>query len=157
MTRFYSWLLVLLLFGLFGATAVLVLAVRADAGKGFPPFSIYSSEQDGLIESARLLRRLGWEPVALTRPIQPAHDRGLLILVEPTGTSLMPGDEPDLPDIEVRALLSWVEQGNTLLLCGRQMNGLHRALNVTLSSDTSIASGTPQTAQVGEAGGLHRD
>ncbi|HXG10425.1 MAG TPA: DUF4350 domain-containing protein [Gemmataceae bacterium] len=153
MTRLFAWLLVLLLFGLFGAAVVFVLLVRVEAGKGFPPYSVYSAERDGLIECARLLRKLGWEPVALTRPIEPGRHQGLLILVEPSGTALIPGDEPDLSDTEVRALLNWVERGNTLLLCGRQINGLHRALNVMLTADGSGAAGMPQAVEVSEAGG----
>src|SRR5262249_56532309 len=129
---FSSWLLVLFLFGIFGAAAVYVLRARAESGKGMPAFSVYSTERDGLAECAHLLQQLQWEPIALTRPVQIGRQRGLLILAEPTLTSPIPWESPDLSENEVRALLAWVEQGNTLLLAARQMSRLHRMLNVAI-------------------------
>lgn len=152
MTRPLSWLLVVLLLGAFGAVTVHLLRARAAAGKGMPAFSIYSAERDGLLESANLLRKLGWEPIAVTRPIRNTTHRGLLILAEPEGVALLPGDTPDLPETEVRSLLAWVEQGNTLLLAGRQMTALHRALDITVTADTATPN-TVRTPQLGEAGG----
>ena len=61
-SRFFSWLLVFLLLGGFVAAAVLALRARAAAGKGLPAFSVYSTERDGLAESARLLEKLSGLP-----------------------------------------------------------------------------------------------
>jgi hypothetical protein len=152
-SRLPSWLLVLLLFGAFDAAAVYVLYARAESGKGMPAFSVYSTERDGLAECAHLLRQLQWEPVALTRPVQVGRQRGLLILAEPALASPLPWETPDLSENEARALLAWVEQGNTLLLAARRMNRLHRLLNVTVVNDGSVSPGAAQRAEVDEAGG----
>jgi len=53
-----------------------------------------SDEADGLAEAAYLLSRLGFRPVAVTRPIQDTRQRGLLILVEPQQAGVL-GDESD--------------------------------------------------------------
>src|SRR2546421_60829 len=108
MTRFISWLIVLVLFGGFGAAAYVAIRARAAAGKDMPPYSVYSAERDGLADAAELLHQLGWEPVAVTRPVSHARIRGLLILAEPKPSALLPGQEPDLPEPEVRGLLRWV-------------------------------------------------
>src|ERR1700737_2574567 len=118
MTRLLSCLLVVLLLGGFGAIAYRGLRAQAEAGKGMPPYSVYSEEGDGLAEAYRVVRRFGWIPVALTRPVQHTHDRGLLILVEPRRGSPIPGLDSDVSEADARALLRWVEEGNTLLLCG---------------------------------------
>src|SRR5437868_3193300 len=127
MTRLWSWLLVLLLLGAFVGAVAYALAARAAAGRGMPEHSVYSEGPDGLAEAARFLRRAGWEPVAVTRPVQSARYRGLLILVEPGAPSML-GTDYGLPEGDARALLHWVEAGNTLLYCGRHASGLHRVL-----------------------------
>ena len=43
--------------------------------------------------------------------------------------------DADLSDSETQALLRWVGQGNTLLLCSRHITGLHRALSVLVTQD----------------------
>ena len=70
MSRLFSWLLLFALFGVFGAVVYFVLQARVEAGRGMPHYSVYSEEPDGLAETARFVRKLGWEPVALTRPVQ---------------------------------------------------------------------------------------
>jgi hypothetical protein len=135
MTRPLSWLLVVLLVGAFAGTVVYVFRQRAEAGKGLPDYSVYSEEANGLAEAARFLRKLGWEPVAVARPIQHTRARGLLILVEPAERSLIPGEPPKLPEGDVKALLRWVEQGNALLYCGRHRTAMHAALDVAVASD----------------------
>jgi hypothetical protein len=152
MTRFTSWLLVLLLFAGFVATAIVVLRARIDAGKGMPEFSVYSEERNGLGEVARLVRRIGWQPVALTRPVNAAFHRGLLITVEPGGASLLPGDDHDLGEPEASGLLRWVEDGNTLLVCGRSNSALSRALDVMLSSEGLDEDETPHLLEPDDAG-----
>jgi hypothetical protein len=146
MTRSLAWLLVLLLFGAFAGAAAHALRQRADAGKGMPPYSLYSRESDGLSDAADVLRRGGWEPVAVTRPIAATPYRGLLILVEPAGA-----DDP-LSEGDARTLLRWVEAGNTLLYCGRHRSALHTALGVPLIADSSATGDDPRPAEVGEAG-----
>jgi hypothetical protein len=147
MTRLLSWLLVLLLFGAFVGAVAYALELRAAAGKGFPDHSVYSEEADGLAEAARFLRKSGWEPVAVTRPIASPRYRGLLVLVEPSA-----GGENDLPESDARALLHWVEEGNTLLFCGRHTTALHLALGLSLNSDETAANIDPRSATVGDAG-----
>src|SRR5947209_7724601 len=141
MTRLLAWLLVLLLFGTFAGAAAHALRQRADAGKGMPPYSVYSREPDGLSDAADVLRRGGWEPVAVTRPIAATPSRGLLILVEPAGA-----DEP-LSDGDARALIRWVEAGNTLLYCGRRGTALHTALAVPLIADESATRDDPRPVE----------
>src|SRR6516162_9145958 len=101
MPRLCSWLLVLLLFGAFVGVAAYVLQARTRAGKGLPPYSVYSEERDGLGPAARLLEQLGFKPMAVMRPIGHTRHQGLLIMAEPMGNpSLEEGD--DWPDAEVR-------------------------------------------------------
>src|SRR5947209_20385639 len=120
MPRFVSWLLVLLLFGGFAAVAYGVLRAWAAAGRGLPAYSVFSEAGDGLGEAAEHLRRLGWTPVAVTRPIQNTRHRGLLVVVEPEPAGLLGREGGGLSEGEARAMLRWVGQGNTLLLCSRR-------------------------------------
>jgi hypothetical protein len=152
MTRFLSWCLTLLLFGAFAALVGFALRARLDAGRGMPAFSVYSEDADGLAETARLIRKLGWEPLVVTRPIQNTRDRGLLVLVEPEGTAVVPGDEPDLTATEVKSLLHWVEQGNTLLFCCGRTTNLHRALELDVIRDSRSSEERPVQAEPGAEG-----
>jgi hypothetical protein len=156
MTRLVSWLLVLLFAGAFVGAAAYALALRAEAGKDMPDYSVYSEEPDGLAEAARFLRRAGWEPVAVTRPVQHTHYRGLLVLVEPATPSGLGGDH-GLPEADVKALLQWVEAGNTLLYCGRHATGLHQALGVPLLADETDRRDDPRPADVRDGGAYTED
>jgi hypothetical protein len=151
MTRLVSWVLVLLLLGAFAGAVAYALWLRAAAGAGVPDYSVYSDDRDGLAEAAREFRRLGWEPVAVTRPIPSPHHRGLLVLVEPQRMSLL-GTAYELPEGDARALLRWVEAGNTLLYCGRHATELHHELGVVLLADNSEAGRAQHTAEVGDVG-----
>jgi hypothetical protein len=111
-----------LLLGGFLVVVLYLLDLRVKAGKGLPAYSSYSEEDDGLAESAFILDRLGWTPVPLTQPAVPGLQRGLLILAEPG-----PGE---LGDGDARALLRWVEAGNTLLLAGFHETPLHKLLDL---------------------------
>src|SRR5207253_547285 len=93
------WLGVLLLLAGFLLVAWRLLDLRFQAGKGLPPYSLYSEQDNGLAESAHLLRQLGWEPVPLTRPVMGGLQRGLLLVVEP--------GEDEFGDADARALLRW--------------------------------------------------
>ncbi len=146
MTRPLSWLLALLLFGALAGAAAYALHQRAAAGKGMPAYSIYSQDSDGLSDAAAALRRGGWEPVAVTRPIGVTTCRGLLVLAEPSGS-----DDP-LPEGDARALLHWVEAGNTLLYCGRRRSALHNALGFSVLEDRSATRDDARPAEVGDAG-----
>jgi hypothetical protein len=149
-----TWLIIGLTYGGFAMIAYHALVKRAEAGKGMPAYSIYSRDGDGLMELTRLLSKLGYEAVPITRPIQQTRARGLLILAEPQGTALLPGEPPDLPEADVRGLLQWVRQGNTLLVCGRHMNSLHRELHATVVTDDPVwEEDSLQDAILGEAGG----
>ncbi len=150
MTRFVSWCLVLALFGVFGAVVWSELRARAEAGRGMPAYSVYSREHNGLADAADVVRKLGLEPVAVTRPIQRTQDRGLLILVQPEGHALIPGEEPDLGDADVLALLNWVADGNTLLFCSNRMMNLQRKLGLDGTTDTKAEERV--SVELGEAG-----
>jgi hypothetical protein len=151
MTRLLSWLLLLGLFGAFAAAVAWALHARVEAGTGMPAYSVYSEDpQHGLAESARLFRKLGWEPVALTRLVSQNRQQGLLILVEPVqGTNLL-GEPDDLAPGDVQNLLHWVEQGNTLLLCGTKITECHRQLGVEINLG-DVEDLVP--AELGEGGG----
>jgi len=158
MTRLVSWLLVVVVFGAFSGAACFALRTRFDAGKEMPAYSVYSRERNGMADAAQLLRQLGWEPVAVTRPIQYLGSRGparrLLILVEP-----QPGDDDTgLNEADVRGLLRFVEAGNTLLLVGRHATPLHRELGVSLRTDAALSEeDPPRDVAPDEAGGYTDD
>lgn len=135
MARAATWLLLVLFFGGFGALIYHVLRGQWEAGKGMPEFSVYSADRNGLAAAAQFVRNLGFEPVALTRPVQQTRHTGLLVLVEPEVSTLLPGQTPDLSEADVKGLLRWVERGNTLLLCGRENTGIHRELNLLVARD----------------------
>jgi hypothetical protein len=141
MTRSLCWLLVLVLFGTFLAVAASLVRARATAGRGLPEYSVYSEERNGLAGAAHLLRQLGWEPVAVTRPIGQTRHRGLLIVAEPSVGLQGDGTDPD-----TAAALGWVEQGNTLLLCTNRMTALHRALGVYVHGTEGAGEATTAVA-----------
>jgi len=156
--RLASWSVIVVLFGAFAGVAYYVLHVRVEAGHGMPAYSVYSEERNGLGDAARLLRQLGWEPVALTRPIQfyPSGSRPrLLVMIEPQASGLT--DDSGVSEADARGLLRWVEQGNTLLLVGRHPTGVHRDLGITLRSDAAPDDETPRAVALGEAGGYTDD
>ncbi len=152
MRRFVCWCLVVVLLGVFGVVAAHLLRERSLAGRDMPAYSVYSEAGDGLGEAAHVLRRLGWTPVALTQPIQHARHRGLLILTEPPRRSLFGEDADALSDGDARALLRWVEQGNTLLLMSRKNTALHQALGVIVTEGGRGDDGFTPVA-LGAAGG----
>jgi hypothetical protein len=156
MSRFVAWLWVALLLGGFAAVTVGALRERAAAGQGMPPYSVYSEANDGLGEAAHLLRQLGWEPVALTRPVQAAQHRGLLILLQPERSAAF-GEEGGLSDGDAANLLRWVAAGNTLLFASSRTTALHRALGLTVAepagaedtwSAVDLAAGGAYTAGI---------
>lgn len=129
MTRGWIWVLVVLLLGVYLAVIADALRRRAEAGKGMPNYSVYSEERHGLAESARLMRKLGWEPIALTRPPSSPRQRGLLFVTQPEAGVLLESST-ELPAADVYTLLQWVEAGNTLVLSGSRITSLHRRLGV---------------------------
>ncbi len=131
--RFACWILIALLLGVFGAVTAYLLRERRLAGRDLPAYSVFSEASDGLGEAAEVLRRLGWTPVAVTRPIQDRQHRGLLIVAEPPTGKLF--GEDALSENDAQSLLTWVEHGNTLLLLGHKNTTLHQALNVTVIED----------------------
>jgi hypothetical protein len=156
MSRLFSWLLLLMLFGVFALVAYFVLQARVDAGREMPHYSVYSEETDGLAATARFVRDLGREPVKLTRPVQQLGSRSeprLLIMVEPQSAVPLPSGEAGIGRLEARGVLRWVAEGNTLVLCGRHGDALHRELGVELTTDLTAAEDeTPRAVDLGEAG-----
>jgi hypothetical protein len=130
--RFLPWLVLLTTSGICLALLVGVLQEQASAGRGLPDYSVYSGGPDGLAQAGQVLRALGWQPVAVTRPIQQTHHRGLLILVEPRQPGLQVGPTEPLSDVDVDGLLDWVKQGNTLLACASHGSRLFDKLGVTI-------------------------
>ena len=156
MTRVLRWLLLLLLFGIFAGVVYRALRERFASGKGMPQYSLFSEERDGLAPAAQPLRKLGWEPVAVTQPIhywQQDVSGNLLVLAEPVLRSWLPGQSADMSDTDVDGLLHWVQRGNTLLFCSRQMSALHRALNLVLQTDARVEEDMTTNVVLGEAGG----
>jgi hypothetical protein len=156
MSRLVPWVLVVLLLGAFVFVAATALRERALAGKGMPEYSVYSEESNGLAEAGRRLRKLGWEPVAVTRPMTFTAQRDatdcLLIVVEPEGAGFLSEGEPQLGEAEVQGLLHWIGQGNSLLLCGRHNTSLHRALKVVVVGDDRQKSEQLAPVALSEAG-----
>lgn len=149
--RFACWVLIGLLLGVFGVVTVYLLRERRLAGRDLPAYSVYSEASDGLGEAAEVLRRLGWTPVAVTRPIQDRQQRGLLILAEPPTGKLF--GEDALSENDARSLLSWVERGNTLLLLGGKNTALHQALNVVAIEGDKRGEEEFHSVEIGAGGG----
>src|SRR5258707_7258502 len=152
MSRLTSWLLVGLLLGVFGAVVAFVLRARIQAGVGMPPYSVYSEEAEGLSEAAYVLDKLGWTPVAMTRPIQNTEHRGLLIVAEPGQSGPFQDETDALSDAESQAILRWVDQGNAVLLCGRRNSHLHQLLGVATTGNPGAGPEVPEGVRLGEGG-----
>jgi hypothetical protein len=134
MNRSACWIAIGVLLAGFVAVVGYLLGERRMAGRDLPAYSVYSEARDGLGEAAFVLRRLGWTPVAVTRPIHEGRQRGLLILAEPPSGNLIGGDALSKEDALV--LLHWVERGNTLLLLSHKNTALHEALKVEVVADS---------------------
>lgn len=152
MNRFVCWILIGLLLGVFGAVTAYLLRERRLAGRDLPAYSVYSEASDGLGEAGHVLRRLGWTPVAVTRPIPDERQRGLLIVAEPPAGKLFGADA--LSENDALALLNWVERGNTMLLVGRHNTPLHQALHIVVVEDGDKREDeTFAPVELGAAGG----
>jgi hypothetical protein len=151
MTRSLSWLLMLLLAGVFASVVAYALWLRVRGGRDMPEYSVYSESRDGLSEAARFLRNIGFEPVAVTRPIGALNYRGLLILAEPSKPQVI-GSHWELSEADARALLNWVAAGNSLLYCGRHPTALHDQLGAYVVSDDKLTANDPHDAEVDDAG-----
>jgi hypothetical protein len=152
MSRLTSWLLVAVLLGAFVAVVGYVVRARIQAGVGMPRYSVYSDEAEGLSESAYVLEKLGWTPVAITRPIQNTTYRGLLIVAEPRRSSSFQDESDAVSDADAQAILSWVEQGNAVLLCGRRQSHLHQLLGITISGKPTEGPELVEAVRLGEGG-----
>ena len=126
------------------------IKARADAGVGLPELSVYSDGHDGYAQAAELLRKLGWRPVAVTRPIHQTKHRGLLILAEPGDILGVIGLRSSMSSADVEGLLDWVSKGNTLLYCARQVSDLHYKLAVGITAE----QGAPDTVYKAAAGAV---
>ncbi len=150
-----------MLAAVFTGVVTVLLRHRVDAGRDMPAYSVYSEEADGLAPLARWLRQIHFTPLALTRPVQqfwkPTDQPALLVMVEPTPETPLPGLTTDLPEADVKAIVRWIEDGNTLFLVGRRSHGLHTALGVTLNANLKpdIVE-TVHEAAVAEAGAYTR-
>jgi hypothetical protein len=152
MSRMTTWLLAALLLGVFVAVVGYVVRERARAGVGLPAYSVYSKEAEGMSEAGYVLGRLGWTPVAVTRPLQNTDHRGLLIVVEAeTGNPFQQDLEPQR-DSEAVGILNWVAAGNTLLLCGRSDTNLHELLGVRPSGKAAVRSDKVEAVRLGQGG-----
>ncbi|HYV39560.1 MAG TPA: DUF4350 domain-containing protein [Gemmataceae bacterium] len=134
-SRFAAWFVLVVVVGVFATVTYGVLADRARSGAGLPDYVVYSDGLDGYAQAAELLRKLGWQPVAVTRPIQQTHHRGLLILAMPGEALPALGVSPALSQADVEGMLDWVSQGNTLLVCGWRNTLLHNKLGVLITDD----------------------
>jgi uncharacterized protein DUF4350 len=157
MSRMTSWLCVSLLLGVFLAVAGYVLRERARAGIGMPAYSVYSEDGEGLSEAAHILGRLGWTPVAITRPIQNTGRKGLLILAEPKRSGQFADESDALNDAETQSILRWVEEGNTLMLAGRRGSHLHQVLGVQTTGSSGSGAESLEVARLGASGAYLTD
>jgi len=71
--------------------------------------------------------------------VPPGTAPRLLVMVEPEPTPFMSEGTAEFGKPEVRTLLRWVEQGNTLLLVGRRSNRFHQELGIDLTGDLAAA------------------
>ncbi len=156
-TRRLSWFLVLFLAAVFVGAVAYALRLRAGAGRGLPDYSVYSEEANGLGEAARLLAKLGWEPIALTRPVQQGRREGLLVVAEPAFAAPLAGHHFGLPEGDARSLLRWVEAGNTLLYCASHASELHEALDVPVLTDEAATPDDVFVLEAGAAGSYTED
>lgn len=131
--------MVLLLLAVLTGPAFVVLRQRFESGTGMPDYSAYSRKDNGLAAAAEVLRKLGFQPIALSRPMQNTHYRGLLIVVEPQQTHDLLGWQAGLSEADSQGLLSWVSQGNTLVLVTRHWTPIHEKLHVQLMPDEAAA------------------
>lgn len=143
-----AWVVVLALVVGFAFMAYRLLLAGADAGRGLPAYSVYSGDANGLAETANVLSRLGWQPTALTRPVQQTRARGLLILTEPRAPGPLGVPGPDLSATDVYGLLDWVSKGNTLLLVGRVRTGVHVRLAVALSAAKALDAAARRVTEI---------
>src|SRR5579862_9586380 len=157
MSRLTTWLCVSLLLGTFLAVAGYVLRERFRAGIGMPVYSVYSEEGEGLSEAAHILGRLGWTPVAITRPIQNTGRQGLLIVAEPRRGGQFADESDALSDAETQSILNWVEEGNTLMLVGRRGSHLHQALGVQITGSAGSGAESLEVARLGAGGAYLND
>jgi hypothetical protein len=134
-----AWLVLVPLVLVFVAVTAWLLYQRVAAGKDMPDYSVYSSGPRGLSGTAAFLTKIGYEPIAMTRPVQHTRNGGLLIMVEPSYKNAA----PPIEEGQAKSILSWVEHGNTLLLAGRHMNALHEQLGLQISRDSNAESGSP--------------
>jgi hypothetical protein len=152
MTRFVSWFLVMCLLGGLTAAGVRVLRLRAASGVGMPEYSIFSEQADGLAPVARKLEQLGLRPTALTRLVNPAYHRGLLILVEKEEQGFILGQGSRLSESDTGNMLRWVEAGNALLVCSRNNSNLTDALKVDVAKLGKEEDDAPHRLEVDSAG-----
>jgi hypothetical protein len=157
MSRMTTWLCVSLLLGIFFAVAGYVLRERARAGIGMPAYSVYSEDGEGLSEAAHILGRLGWTPVAITRPIQNTGRQGLLILAEARRSGQFADESDALSDAETQSILRWVEEGNTLMLAGRRGSHLHQVLGVQTTGSSGSGAESLEVARLGAGGAYLTD
>jgi hypothetical protein len=157
MSRMTTWLCVSLLLGIFLAVAGFVLRERARTGIGMPAYSVYSEDGEGLSEAAHILGRLGWTPVAIIRPIQNTGRQGLLILAEPKRSGQFADESDALSDAETQSILRWVEEGNTLMLCGRRGSHLHQVLGVQTTGSSGSGAESLEVARLGAGGAYLTD
>lgn len=112
--------------------AYYLLSDQFDSGTGMPKYSVFSKESDGLAAASTVLTKLGYQPVPLTRPLLSTNASGLLFVIEPTIDSPILGPVVHLGELDTKALLQWVAEGNTLVLCTDSQTDLHDEINVTV-------------------------
>lgn len=99
-----------------------------------PPYSVFSEGRTGMATAGSVLSRLGFEPVALTRPIQNTRFRGLLLVIEPQGTAGFMNAAKVFGEYDSQGLLRWVREGNTLVLATGVETELHTILEVSVDA-----------------------
>jgi hypothetical protein len=123
-----------------------------------PDYSVYSTDENGLVPFAQMIRNLGLKPVAITRPVQQMwHEEGphrLLFMVEPKGATGTEG-ETDLAEADAAGVVRWVEAGNTLVLVGRHSNRVYSDLDIALAGDLRPEAMRTEREVTAEEGGAY--
>jgi hypothetical protein len=112
------------------------LGRRIARGEKHSPYSSYRSDRTGTRRLFLFYEDAGLEPVRLKRELIMLEERGLLFIIEPQQFQLPAVTGGELPVAgmflpqELDAIISWVGNGNSLVLAASRQNELHERLGI---------------------------